>query len=89
VEIDEVLLSHPAVLEAVAFAVPSTAHGEEPAAAVVLGGQVSEQDLVRYCRERLADFKVPRSVYVLQQIPRTATGKVQRRAVADALVTGA
>lgn len=85
VEIDEVLLSHPAVAEAVAFAAPSATHGEEPAAAVVLSGTASEQELVKYCRERLADFKVPRSIYIVQQIPRTATGKVQRRAVAELL----
>ena len=86
VEIDEVLLSHPAVAEAVAFAAPSATHGEEPAAAVVLSGQVTEAELMKHCRERLADFKVPRTIYIVQQIPRTATGKVQRRAVSEALI---
>lgn len=85
VEIDEVLLSHPAVAEAVAFAAPSTTHGEEPAAAVVLSGTVTEAELVKFCREKLADFKVPRTIYIVQQIPRTATGKVQRRAVAESV----
>ncbi|MBI4310918.1 MAG: AMP-binding protein [Chloroflexi bacterium] len=84
VEIDEALLSHPAVAEAVAFGVPHPTHGEEPAAAVVLSGQVTEAELIKHCRERLADFKAPRSIYVVPQIPRTATGKVQRRAVAEA-----
>ncbi len=85
VEIDEVLLKHHAVAEAVAFSVPNATHGEEAAAAVVLSGQATEQELVKHCREHLADFKVPRTIYIVQQIPRTATGKVQRRAVSELL----
>ena len=83
-EIDEVLLSHPAVSEAVSFAVPDATHGEEPAAAVVLSGQATERDLIAHCRARLARFKVPRAIHIVDAIPRTATGKVQRRIVAAA-----
>ncbi len=84
-EIDEVLLSHPAVAEAVCFGVPHPTWGEEVAAAVVLKEPVSEADLLKHCRERLAEFKTPKKIYVVEAIPRTATGKVQRRSVAAAL----
>jgi acyl-CoA synthetase (AMP-forming)/AMP-acid ligase II len=85
-EIDEVLLRHPAVAEAVAFGVPHPTWGEEVAAAVVLqsevGGSVDEKELVAFCRQRLADFKTPRRIHVVDEIPRTASGKIQRRSVA-------
>jgi len=87
-EIDEVLLTHPAVAEAVCFGVPDTKYGEEVAAAVVLKGTASETELVRYCRERLAAFKVPKTIHLVTQIPRTATGKIQRRVVAAAFIGG-
>lgn len=87
-EVDEVLLQHPAVAEAVCFGVPHRAWGEEVAAAVVLRAEASPEELMRYCRERLADFKVPKTIYVVDAIPRTATGKVQRRNVAAAFVVG-
>jgi acyl-CoA synthetase (AMP-forming)/AMP-acid ligase II len=83
-EIDEVLLSHPAIGEAVAFGVPHPTWGEEVAAAVVLKGAASESDLMGFCRERLADFKRPKKIHIVETIPRTATGKIQRRAVAAA-----
>lgn len=83
-EIDEALLSHPAVAEAVSFGLPHPIWGEEVAVAVVLRGEASEADLQRYCREQLAEFKVPKKVFVVDAIPRTATGKVQRRHVAAA-----
>ena len=85
IEIDEVLLTHPEVSEAVAFGVPHRTHGEEPAAAVVLSSQVSPQELIAHCRAHLADFKCPRSIHIVDAIPRTATGKVQRRLVAAAI----
>ncbi len=88
VEIDEVLLSHPAVAEAVAFGVPHPTHGEEPAAAVVLGSDATERDLVAHCRRSLASFKVPRKIHIVDAIPRTATGKVQRRIVAEVVAGG-
>jgi acyl-CoA synthetase (AMP-forming)/AMP-acid ligase II len=83
-EIDEVLLSHPAVAEAVCFGVPHPAWGEEVAAAVVLKEPVSEAEILAFCKERLADFKRPKKIYLTDTIPRTATGKIQRGAVAKA-----
>ena len=84
-EIDEVLLQHPAVGEAVAFGSPHPAWGEEVAAAVVLKEPIAEKELLAFARERLADYKVPRKLYIVEAIPRTATGKIQRRSVAEAL----
>ena len=82
-EIDEVLESHPAVKEAVAFGVPHPTWGEEVAAAVVLTAPATEKELLAYSRERLADFKVPKRLHFVESIPRTPTGKVQRRFVAE------
>jgi acyl-CoA synthetase (AMP-forming)/AMP-acid ligase II len=85
-EIDEVLLRHPAIAEAVAFGTPHKMWGEEVAAAVVIreNTAVNESELLSYCRERLADFKCPKKIHITETIPRTATGKIQRRMVAAA-----
>ena len=83
-EIDEVLLAHPAVAEAVCFGVPHPTWGEEVAAAVVLREATTESDLMAYCKDRLADFKRPKHIHITETIPRTATGKIQRRLVAQA-----
>jgi len=81
-EIDETLLAHPAVAEAVAFGVPHATWGEEVAAAVVVREPVSEAVLLAYCSERLADFKRPKQIHITDTLPRTATGKIQRGAIA-------
>jgi acyl-CoA synthetase (AMP-forming)/AMP-acid ligase II len=81
-EVDGALLEHPAVAEAVAFAVPDPKYGEEVHAAVVLKRPATEADLLALCRDRLADFKVPKRIYLTDALPRTATGKIQRRHVA-------
>jgi acyl-CoA synthetase (AMP-forming)/AMP-acid ligase II len=85
-EIDEVLLTHPAVAEAVCFGVPHGTWGEEVAAAVVLreAATATEADLLAFCKERLADYKRPKQIHITQTIPRTATGKIQRGVVAKA-----
>ena len=84
-EIDEVLESHPAVKEAVCFGVAHPTWGEEVAAAVVLSEPIAEMELVDHCRRLLAEFKVPKRVHIVDSIPRTPTGKVQRRFVAEQL----
>jgi acyl-CoA synthetase (AMP-forming)/AMP-acid ligase II len=88
-EIDEVLRAHPAVAEAVAFGIPHATWGEEVAAAVVLRDAVAESELIAHCREHLADFKIPKKLYVVTAIPRTATGKIQRLNVAARLAAEA
>lgn len=79
-EVDEVLLDHPAVGQAVTFAMPHPKLGEEVAAAIVLkDGQTADEAGIRdFAKERLADFKVPRKVVFLEEIPKGATGKLQR-----------
>ena len=82
-EIEQVLMSHPAVRDAVCFGVADTKYGELVGAAVTLVSDASVRELVNHCRESLAAFKVPTRIDVLTEIPRTPTGKVQRRRVAD------
>lgn len=84
-EIDEVLLAHPAVAEAVCFGVPHPSWGEEIEVAIVLRADASAEELIRYCRAHVAAFKVPKRVHLLDAIPRTASGKIQRDAVARQL----
>jgi acyl-CoA synthetase (AMP-forming)/AMP-acid ligase II len=84
-EIDDVLLRHPAVAEALAFAVPHRTLGEEVHAAVVLNGAATEQELKEHCAASLAEFKVPRTIHILEAIPRGATGKLQRITMAKTL----
>ena len=79
-EVDEALMDHPAVLQAVTFAVPHPMLGEDVAAAVVLreGASASEKDLRTFVSERLAAFKTPRKIMLVAEIPKGATGKLQR-----------
>jgi len=86
-EVDEVLLLHPAVEQAVAFAVPHTALGETVAAAVVLraGRNVSERELRQFALARLADFKAPERIVFVEQIPKGPSGKLQRIGLAQRL----
>ncbi|HEX9528530.1 MAG TPA: fatty acid--CoA ligase, partial [Streptosporangiaceae bacterium] len=86
-EIEQVLMSHPAVRDAVCFGVEDDKYGELVAAAVTLAQDTEARDLIEHCREQLAAFKVPAAIHVLPEIPRTPTGKVQRRRVA-AFVAG-
>lgn len=86
-EIDEALLDHPAVAQAVAFAVSHPQLGEEVAAAVVLrpGTALTERELRAFLAPRLTDFKIPRKIVFLAEIPKGPTGKIQRIGLADKL----
>jgi acyl-CoA synthetase (AMP-forming)/AMP-acid ligase II len=86
-EVDEVLLQHPAVAQAVAFGMPHDRLGEEVAAAVVLaeGAAADERELRDHASRLLADFKVPKTILILPDIPKGATGKVQRIGLAEKL----
>ncbi len=84
-EVEEALLAHPAVADAACFGIPDEKYGEQVAAAVALSGQADERALIDHCRERLTAVKVPSVVHVLPEIPRTPTGKLQRRRVAAAI----
>ena len=85
-ELDELLLSNPAVSEAVCFGFVHPTWGEEVAAAVVLhaGHATGEAELLAFCKERVSDFKRPKKIFVVEAIPKTASGKIQRRIVAEA-----
>jgi acyl-CoA synthetase (AMP-forming)/AMP-acid ligase II len=86
-QVDEVLLEHPAVAEAVTFAVPHPTLGEDVAAAVVLrpAAKVTPKDIRQFAMGRLATFKVPRQVQIVAEIPKGPTGKVQRIGLAEKL----
>jgi fatty-acyl-CoA synthase len=77
-EVEDVLVSHPAVVEAAVVGIPDERWGEVSAAFVVLRGEVGEGELAVFCRERLARFKVPKSFRVVDALPRNAIGKVQK-----------
>jgi acyl-CoA synthetase (AMP-forming)/AMP-acid ligase II len=86
-EVDEVLMDHPSVQQVVTFAMPHDTLGEEVAAAVVLreGESLTERALKDFAAERLADFKLPRKILFLDEIPKGATGKLQRIGLAKKL----
>jgi acyl-CoA synthetase (AMP-forming)/AMP-acid ligase II len=89
-EVDEILMDHPAIAQVVTFAMPHDKLGEEVAAAVVLreGKTATESDIRSFAAGRLADFKVPRRVVILEEIPKGATGKLQRIGLAAKLGLG-
>jgi long-chain acyl-CoA synthetase len=83
-EIDEVLYAHRAVAAAATIGVPDAAYGEEVAAFIVLkeGAQATEDELIEYCRARLADYKCPKTVRFIAEIPKGPTGKLLKRELA-------
>jgi fatty-acyl-CoA synthase len=85
VEVEAMLYEHPAVLEAAVVGVPDSKWGEVPKALVVLkpGQQTSEQALIAFCRNHMAHFKAPKSVEFVTELPKTATGKVQKFALRE------
>lgn len=84
-EVDGVLLDHPAIAQVVTFALPHPKLGEEVAAAVTLKAEATEADIRSFASQRMADFKVPRKVVILDEIPKGATGKMQRIGMAEKL----
>jgi long-chain acyl-CoA synthetase len=83
-EIDELLFTHPGIASAAVIGVPDELYGEEVAAFIVLkdGAKVTEEEVMDFCRERLADFKCPKSVHFLNDIPKGPTGKLLKRELA-------
>ncbi len=89
-EVDDILMTHPAVAQAVAFAVPHDKLGEDVAAAIVLreGASATDREIRNFAAKHLADFKVPRQILILDEIPKGATGKLQRIGLAEKLGLG-
>ncbi|MBR8835956.1 MAG: AMP-binding protein [Stigonema ocellatum SAG 48.90 = DSM 106950] len=87
-EVDDILLRHPAVAEALAFAVPHKSLGEDIHAAVVLKGETSVKELLAHCTTMLAHFKIPNQIHILDELPRGATGKLQRLSMVKFLKIG-
>ena len=85
-EVDEVLGLHPAVAKVATFGVPHKIYGEEVAAAVALKGSATENHLIAFCRERLAEFKCPKKIFILEKLPRNHAGKIQRRDLAEKIL---
>ena len=86
-EVDNVIQSHPAVAQTVTFSMPHPKLGEEVAAAIVLneGAEITDREIKNFVSEKLADFKVPRKILFLDEIPKGATGKMQRIGLAEKL----
>ena len=86
-EVDEVLLDHPAIAQAVTFAVPHATLGEDVAVAVVLqeNASATEREIRELAFARLADYKVPSQVVIVDEIPKGPTGKLQRLGLAEKL----
>ena len=86
-EVDEILMDHPAVAQVVCFGMPHPKLGEEVAAAVVLreGQQATERELQAFVSARAAEFKVPKKILIMDEIPKGATGKLQRIGLAAKL----
>lgn len=82
-EVENVLYMHPAVYEAAVVSVPDEVWGESVKAVVVLkeGAKVTEDEIIAHCKENLASFKKPKSVDIVEQLPKTTTGKILRREV--------
>ena len=84
-EIDEVLYQHPQIGAAAVIGVPDQLYGEEVAAVVVLkpGAEMSEQEVIEFCKARLADYKCPKTVRFVEDIPKGPTGKLLKRELAQ------
>ncbi|MBM7554265.1 long-chain-fatty-acid--CoA ligase [Thalassobacillus pellis] len=80
IEVEGVLYEHPGILEAAVVAIPHEKWGEVPHAVVVLREEnsLSEEDIILFCRENLAHYKAPKSVTFIQELPKTASGKIQK-----------
>ena len=84
-EIEEVLYEHPAVSEAIVYGIPDAYRGETVKASIVLKPEMhaTEAEIIEWCRERLAAYKSPRFIDIRTELPKTAVGKLLRRALVE------
>jgi len=85
VEIDDVLFEHPKILEACAVGVPDKYRGETLKAFIVIkeGEKLTEEEVIAYCRETLAPYKVPKNIEFVAELPKSVVGKILRRELRD------
>ncbi len=90
IEVEQALMSHPAVLEAAVIGVPDTKWGERPKAFVLLrvGQSATPQELIAHVRTKIASYKSPRDIEIVTDLPKTSTGKIQKFVLRDAEQTG-
>ena len=86
-EIDEVLFTHPKIQEAAAIGVPDSHRGEAIQAFVVTteGATITPEEIIDYCKERLAKFKVPSKIYIVESLPKTPAAKIDKKALQESL----
>lgn len=86
IEVEGMLYEHPAIVEAAVVAVPHERWGEVPHAVVVVreGTEVTEEELIAFCRDRIAHFKVPKGITFTDELPKTASGKIQKVVIRNA-----
>ncbi len=84
-EVEEVLYSHPAIREAAVIGLPHERLGEEVKAVVALkqGVEATSDEIIAYCKERVAAYKYPRVVEIIDELPKGATGKILKRALTE------
>jgi long-chain acyl-CoA synthetase len=83
-EIDDILYTHPAIAQAATIGVPDDPYGEEVVAYIVLRPEINitASDVINFCREHLADYKCPKKIYLVDNIPKGPTGKLLKRELA-------
>ena len=88
IELDNVIVQNPSVSEAVSFAIEDEMYGQDIGVAVVVkdGNQLSAEQLKTWMQERVAKFKLPKQIFFTDVMPKTATGKIQRRIVAEIML---
>ena len=86
IEVEGMLYEHPAIVEAAVVAVPHERWGEVPHAVVVVreGAEVTEDELIAFCRDRMAHFKAPKGITFTDELPKTASGKIQKVVIRNA-----
>ena len=88
IEVEQAVARHPAVMECAVVAVPDVKWGERPKAFVVLrkGQEATEQEIIDFCKENIARFKVPEYVDFVEEYPMTASGKIQKYRLREAAI---